>query len=1038
MKEKNTKVFFVVIICTFLLFSTLPLVSAQTDDLNEIAVDASVTGEVVTDENSVKEVTAEEVVVDETMVEENEVDEPVVDKAAADDITSYVREKSYDEYLAQFTGAARPDQSYILAGTDHTASANELDVVQDLGGYPAQVIVTDETGYVEWEVFIEEAGLYNLGIKYYPIEGYGVDIERDLTINGERPFDNARYVEFTRVWGDAGPFRVDTVGNEIRPSQIEKPMWLETPFVDSIGYTDEPYLFYFEEGQNTIRLTSRVERMAIAYLKVYQETFIPSYEEVQAEFETNEYPVTDNVFIKVQGESAILRSSPTLFAVSDHGDPTMEPYHYAEIRLNSIGGYRWAQPGQWILWEVDVPESGLYNIAVKAKQNEKVGAFSSRKLYINGQVPFSEVKSIPFYYGSYYALNLLGEEKADEPYLFYLNKGKNEIKLEVSLGAIGDIVRVVEESLYDLNTIYRRIIMITSANPDPMRTYELDKRIPGVIVQIGELADLFESVVDYFVSITGMEGEHTELLSRQTRLLRRMSADSEKIPDLLSEFRDNLGALGTWLYQTKEQALQIDYLIVASPGQEMPVAQPTWFQSFMHEIKALTASFTHEYDLVGGVNVDEPGAVEPITIWMGAGRDQAQILKQMIDNDFSPQSDIPVQLQLVPDLSNLLIKAAIAGTAPDVAIGLMVGNPVNFGVRGALHNLAEFDDFEEHMQNFMPSSIVPYSFRDNVWGISAQQSFSMMFYRKDILAELGLSVPETWDDIYTMLPILDKNQLSVGIGAGIYQSWLYQRGELMYKPDGVETNLDSEVAIRTFRELTELFSLYGIPLTFNAENRFRTGEMPIVIADYGLYNRLSVFAPELRGEWAMAMVPGTIMPDGTVNHTISSAPDGSALTQAGINGPATAILSTAKNKDHAWEFVKWWTSAETQVQFGRELESLMGAAARYPTSNIEAFAQLPWSIEEREAIMDQWGWVEGPLEVPGGYYTSRMFDWAFRAVVLENQPARETLMKYNTDIDYELETKRKEFNLELELEDVPQEYIDVFWSRFTNMPRKDY
>ena len=55
----------------------------------------------------------------------------------------------------------------------------------------------------------------------------------------------------------------------------------------------------------------------------------------------------------------------------------------------------------------------------------------------------------------------------------------------------------------------------------------------------------------------------------------------------------------------------------------------------------------------------------------------------------------------------------------------------------------------------------------------------------------------------------------------------------------------------------------------------------------------------------------------------------------------------------------------------------MGAAARYPASNVEAFRQLPWSVEERELLMTQWDNVEGTLEVPGGYYTSRMFGLGF-------------------------------------------------------------
>ena len=114
----------------------------------------------------------------------------------------------------------------------------------------------------------------------------------------------------------------------------------------------------------------------------------------------------------------------------------------------------------------------------------------------------------------------------------------------------------------------------------------------------------------------------------------------------------------------------------------------------------------------------------------------------------------------------------------------------------------------------------------------------------------------------------------------------------------------------------------------------------------------------------------------------------------------------------------------------------MGAAARYPTSNLEAFEQLPWTVEEREIIREQWNWIEGTLEVPGSYYYSRMYNWAFRAVVLEQKPVRETLMEYDKQINYELQLKRSEFGLETRLEDVPEEYIDMFWSRFTHIKRK--
>ena len=101
----------------------------------------------------------------------------------------------------------------------------------------------------------------------------------------------------------------------------------------------------------------------------------------------------------------------------------------------------------------------------------------------------------------------------------------------------------------------------------------------------------------------------------------------------------------------------------------------------------------------------------------------------------------------------------------------------------------------------------------------------------------------------------------------------------------------------------------------------------------------------------MAPIPGVRMPDGTINRTAPVAHNvlvGTELTPPGTTG--SIIMAKSKKKEQAWEFLKWWTRTDTQVRFGREMEALMGAAARYATANVEAMQQLPWRVEEREAL----------------------------------------------------------------------------------------
>ena len=74
----------------------------------------------------------------------------------------------------------------------------------------------------------------------------------------------------------------------------------------------------------------------------------------------------------------------------------MEPYHPALIRLNMIGGDSWSKVGQWVRWDFEVPEDGLYKIAIKGKQNQIRSWFSNRRIYIDGEVPFEEMNAVRF------------------------------------------------------------------------------------------------------------------------------------------------------------------------------------------------------------------------------------------------------------------------------------------------------------------------------------------------------------------------------------------------------------------------------------------------------------------------------------------------------------------------------------------------------------------------------------------------------------------------------------------------------------------
>ncbi|MFS0868559.1 extracellular solute-binding protein [Paenibacillus xylanilyticus] len=914
--------------------------------------------------------------------------------------------RSYEHYLSVHADADKPEQTIRIEGESFTQAVNgEFEIVNAYAGLDGKAVITPESGTISWEVPVQASGLYQMRIHYYPAAGKSSGIERQLELNGEVPFRGADVLLFDRVWGNRDDrVRRDDRGNDLRPRQVEQPAWQLASFKDSAGYFEEPYQFYFEKGKQKLSLTSLRESMAIDYIELYREESVPTYTELQADYEAAGLKPTDPVMIKVQGEEAVSKSSPTLAPISDRSSPSLEPYDVSKIRVNAIGGLNWKLPGEWIEWDVDVPEDGLYQIALKVKQDQLRGVYATRSLTIDGKIPFEEMKRIRFNYSPDWQTRVLGMSES-EPYLFHLKKGTHRLRMTVTLGDIAPLLRTVESSVLELNEMYRKILMITSNKPDPMRDYQLENRIPEMTEVFKLQADILTSVADYLEKATGEQSDKVAILHAMVIQLEDMAARPETVPKRLDTFKINVGGLGTWILSVREQPISLDYVLVSSPDQELPKAEATMLEQMKHEMGAYVASYTEDYDSIGNVEQNK----ESITVWITTGRDQAQVLKGLIDDSFTPETDISVQLRLVPP--NILLPATLAGEGPDVAMQMGEDIPVNYAMRNAAADLSKFPDFEQVASRFRASGLTPYQFNNGVYALPEQQHFPMLFYRKDILNELGLEPPKTWQDVYNAISVLQKHNMEFYLPIedttnnanmvpnATFAMLLYQNDGEFYSEDQKESALNSEISMDAFKRWTQFYTNYKFPLKADFPNRFRTGEMPIGIADYTTYNMLTVMAPEIRNLWDFTIVPGTQLEDGSIRHEVASATS------------AVMMLENAKNRDAAWEFMKWWTDKQTQIEYGREMEGLMGAAARYPTANIEALEQLPWPVKDYQNLKKQWEWVEGIPQVPGGYFTGRHLDNAFRKVVNANENPREALADYVLYIDDEIELKRKEFNL---------------------------
>lgn len=918
------------------------------------------------------------------------------------------RENTYTKYLEVLTNETHPDKD-IEVDLLNIASGKGIEILDQYEGVQ-NVIQTSDAFYGEWEVDVPQGGLYQLYVEYYPVSSRGVDIERKIYINGEIPFSGADTLSFTRLWGDKGEVKKDNQGNEIRPTQVEIPKWVGSYFKDTMGYYVEPYLFYFEKGHNTIALEAINEPMIMKSLTlkaVNESKDYKTYRESQPKVVYSEEGL--NYKQVIQGEASALRTSPSLYATYDRSSSNTEPYSVSKICLNMGGGNAWRVPGQWMEWEFTVPENGYYNITIKGRQNYQRGFVSNRALYIDGEIPFEELEAIGFRYSNEWESVMLSSEE-DIPYEFYLTEGKHTLRLEVTLGELGLILSEVEDNVYRLNEIYRKILVLTGTMPDRFRDYKIAQVYPEVITAMDLESKRLFKVVDEIVAYSGQKASQVAAAQTLAVQLEEFVEDPDKIPVALSVFKQNISALGTSILAMSEAPLDIDYITINGLNEHPNAVNETFVDKAVHEMRSFTASFFEDYNSLGDVYSED----ESIEVWILTGRDQSTILKTMIDDTFTPETNIKVNVKLVE--AGTLLNAVIAGTGPDVVLSVGQGEPVNYALRNAVEDLSQFEDYEEVFAPYYESAYMPYRFEGGVYALPETQNYNVLFYRTDILDELSLEIPNTWDDLINMLSTIQQNNMSVAIPSvertvgnvslpdlSALIALLYQNGGQLYEDDGKYTVIDESSGVNAFETFTKLFTHYNLPTQYDFVNRFRSGEMPIGIQDYSTYNTLVVFAPEIRGLWDFTLIPGTLQEDGTINRSSYS------------SGVCSMILKQKDNNKKAmcWEFLKWWGNADTQVRFGREMESIMGASARYATANREAFKQLAWSSSQVEVLEKQWEWAEGINEVAGGYYTFRHITNAVRKVVNDKDDPRETLLDYARTINEEIEKKRLEFGLEI-------------------------
>ncbi len=936
-----------------------------------------------------------------------------------DEVLKFMDADSYMVYSERYANVPRGTDTIVIEGGSYDASQTdaEVEVLDEFEG-KTNVIKTSDTGSTSWKVVIPKTGKYAISVEYYNLKGTNTTIERMLYIDGKLPFSETRYLYFPRTWeyeyqyDDDGnkTFEKDMNGNDVRPVRNEVYQWRDYYIRDWVGYTMDPFEFYLEAGEHTLTLDANREPMAISKITIYPFEEAPSYEEKLAEWKSaglTEISLDEG--IRIEGEQPTTISMQSMFPANDRTSALTQPQDPARIRYNILD---YDKCNMFATYTVTVPEDGLYRLAVRYRQNAQIGMFSSRRVYINDEVQFYEAERLRFMYNTSFQSQVFGDDTQD--YLFYLKAGENTITFEAVLGDMIDYVYEIDNMVDELYSAYQLILMITGPSPDTNRDYGFSRIAGSAILTLAKSSARLYEMVDELVEITGEKGDQVNTLETAALLFKQMSQDEYKIAGNFTAFKNYIVMLSNWMYTALSQPLKLDCFEILGTEGDAPQNVATFNEAAWFEVKAFVMSFFMDYTTIGFKREEENEEYDDyITMWANSDRETMLITRRIIDSSFTPQYNIGVTIKVI---TAGIEQAVLAGIGPDVYPDMATTNVITWGLRTAAEPLNDYEGFDEICEVIAPAALKTCTLYDVTYAIPRTMDFPMMFYRLDILAELGLEIPETWDELYDIMSVLQNKKLEVGLPTGLngLSLFLFQQGIDLYADDGWRINLDSHEALSAFESYMGFFQMYSSPVSWDT-SRFRTGEIAIMVSSsettttstsssITIYNELMNYV-ELRGLWEMGPMLATVVEndDGTQSLNYSS-----VVTTLGM-----IIPRGANNPESSWKYIRWYASTDTQQRYLNEsIATATVPTQKVNTANVEVYLNQPWTSGEYKAVSKQLQQLAGITEYPGHYIVPTYVKNAFYEVYNTGADASNAMLDRIYDINREISRKRQEFGMD--------------------------
>lgn len=899
--------------------------------------------------------------------------------------------KGYKE--AVYTGDA-----IVYRISEAVAKADRAFLTNNNYEYVNDVLAVKAGDTVTLNIDVPVSGRYVMSFDYLSYDESILPVEMGMKIDGGYPFYEARSMKFETTWVSDG-VDVDRYGNEIVSLPDKLIRWEHKEVMDASYRYSDPL---------PVELTAGVHKLE---LNIQEGTLLLGNISLEAPGDVAEYAgstkAEGNALITIEAEDFYQRNDSSIHAIGEYGS-SLSPLSATTTVLNIIDEDSFNEAGQTVSYQFHVDNAGYYYIGMNYRQSEKNDFPVFVDWKIDGEIPNSAFKSYQVEAANKFRTVTLTDDN-DDKLSVYLEPGDHTISLTISADNLRYALEAVDEIMSGISDLSLEVTKVAGTNKDKYRDLKLTRYIPDVqdrlLGWVDELYSLAEQAQPYVNAKSPDKVAAFSYLLIAANQLKSLAEKPNELVYRVDELSTSVNSINTQIANfvdlINDNDLSIDRIYIYQDGARLPKGQNI-FQSIGTSLKRFGYSFMGQS--YSASNTDE----SHIQVWVNRPRTYVEIMQKMIDEKFTPETGIEVDLSIMTDAQKLILSNA-SGDTPDIATGINYSIPFDLAIRGSLVDLSKFDNYKEVFGRYSEGLLVPSVVGEGLYSLPETMNFYVMFYRTDILSKLGLSVPNTMDELIAMLPDLQMRGLNVYYPTAamlVMRNFhgttpiIYQMDGALYGDTALDILVDSEATVEGFTELTELFTLYDLPVDVpNFYQHFRNGDLPIGIADFNSYNLILNAAPEIANSWSIALVPG-----------IEDEETGEVKRYMSGGAESTVMFSSDDEREQkAWQFMEWWSRADIQAEFGQRLQILYGDEYIWPTANLEAFERLPYPTSDKDIILTQAQYILETPRLLGSYMMERELSNAFNDVVVNGDTVRSRIDEVAKTVLRETERKLEEF-----------------------------